>query len=290
MTEQRVAVVTGASRGVGKGIAVELGAAGHVVYVTGRSTGGRVTYPSVGGTVEETARAVTAAGGRGVGVACDHTDDAQVAALFDRVRRDSGGLDVLVNNVWGGYAAYHDDRHADMSGPFWEQPLRVWDDMFAAGVRAHYAATVLAVPLLRPGSLVVTVSFFPGSYPSADDQVAYSVAKAADDRLVAATAAQLEPRGVTAVGVYPGLVRTEGVMRAAEHFDLSNSESPEFAGRAVAALAADPDVGRHRGRCLVVAELAQEYGFTDVDGTRAASARPYFAQRPPLTDGARPDA
>ncbi|GAA0799818.1 SDR family NAD(P)-dependent oxidoreductase [Spirilliplanes yamanashiensis] len=286
MTQQRVAVVTGASRGVGKGIAVELGAAGHVVYVTGRSTDGRVTYPSVGGTVEETARAVTAAGGRGVGVVCDHTDDAQVAALFDRVRQESGGLDVLVNNVWGGYAAYHEDRYADMSGPFWEQPLSVWDDMFAAGVRAHYAATVLAVPLLRPGSLVATVSFFPGSYPSADDQVAYSVAKAADDRLVAATAAQLEPRGVTAVGVYPGLVRTEGVMRAADYFDLSNSESPRFVGRAVAALAADPDVARHRGRCLVVAELAERYGFTDVDGTRAMSAREHFAQRPPLLDGA----
>ncbi|MCA2217780.1 SDR family NAD(P)-dependent oxidoreductase [Jidongwangia harbinensis] len=279
MTEQRVAVVTGASRGVGKGIALALGAAGHVVYVTGRSTAGRPTYPSVGGTVEDTARAVTAAGGRGIAVACDHTDDDRTAALFERVRAESGGLDLLVNNVWGGYAAHHEDRHADMAGPFWEQPLRVWDDMFAAGVRAHYAATVFAVPVLRPGALVVTVSFFPGSYPSGDDQVAYSVAKAADDRMVAVTAAQLAARDVTAVGLYPGLVRTEGVMRAADYFDLSNSESPEFVGRAVAALAADPQVARHRGRCLVAAELAAEYDFTDLDGSRPATVRPQFAER-----------
>ena len=277
--QERVAVVTGASRGVGKGIALALGAAGHVVYVTGRSTADRVTYPVVGGTVEETAAAVTAAGGRGVAVVCDHTDDAQTTALFERVRAESGGLDVLVNNVWGGYSAYHEDRHADMEGPFWEQPLRVWDDMFTAGVRAHYAATVLAVPLLRPGALVATVSFFPGSYLNGDDQVAYSVAKAADDRMVAVTAAQLAARDVTAVALYPGLVRTEGVMRASEFFNLSNSESPEFVGRAVVALAGDAEVARHRGRCLVVAELAEEYGFTDVDGSRPATVRPHFAER-----------
>jgi NAD(P)-dependent dehydrogenase (short-subunit alcohol dehydrogenase family) len=279
MTDERVAVVTGASRGVGKGVALALGAAGHTVYVTGRSTGRAVTYPAVGGTVEETAEAVTAAGGRGVPVVCDHTDDEQVRALFARVQAESGGLDVLVNNVWGGYAAYHEDRHADMEGKFWEQPLRVWDDMFTAGVRAHYAATVLAVPLLRPGALVVTVSFFPGSYLNGADQVAYSVAKAADDRMIAVMAAQLAERGVTAVSLYPGLVRTEGVLRAAEFFDLSNSESPEFVGRAVAALAADPQVSRHNGHVVVAAELAAEYGFTDVDGTVPGTVRTFFAQR-----------
>ena len=279
MTNERVAVVTGASRGVGKGVALALGAAGHTVYVTGRSSGAAVTYPAIGGTVEETAEAVTAAGGRGVPVVCDHTDDDQAKALFDRVRAESGGLDVLVNNVWGGYASYHEDRHEDMRGPFWEQPLRVWDDMFTAGVRAHYAATVLAVPLLRPGALVVTVSFFPGSYLDGGDQVAYSVAKAADDRMVAVMAAQLAERDVTAVSLYPGLVRTEGVMRAADFFDLSNSESPEFVGRAVAALAADPQVSRRTGQVVVAAELAAEYGFTDVDGRTPTTARDFFAGR-----------
>jgi NAD(P)-dependent dehydrogenase (short-subunit alcohol dehydrogenase family) len=177
----------------------------------------------------------------GVPVVCDHTDDGQVRGLFDRVARQSHGLDLLVNNVWGGYAAYHEDRYADMSGPFWTQPLRVWDDMFQAGVRAHYAATVLAAPLLRPGALVVTISFFPGSYLDGDDQLAYSVAKAADDRMVAVMAAQLRERPVA---LYPGLVRTEGVLRAADFFDLSNAETPELVGRAVVALAADPEVAR----------------------------------------------
>jgi dehydrogenase/reductase SDR family protein 1 len=197
-------------------------------------------------------------------VVCDHTDDAQVKALFDGI---DGEIDVLVNNVWGGYAAYHENRYGDMEGPFWEQPLRVWDDMFAAGVRAHYAATVFAVRKLRPGGLVATVSFFPGSYLNGDDQVAYSVAE------------QLRPRQVTAVALYPGLVRTEGVLRAGDFFDLSNSESPEFIGRAVVALAGDPEVARLTGQCLVVAELAESYGFTDVDGARPATVRPYFASR-----------
>jgi NAD(P)-dependent dehydrogenase (short-subunit alcohol dehydrogenase family) len=279
MRQQRVAAVTGASRGVGKGIATALGSAGYTVYVTGRSTDADVTYPALGGSIEQTARAVTAAGGHGVPVRCDHTDDDQVRAFLDRVGERHGGLDVLVNNVWGGYASYHEDRHTDMQGPFWEQPVRVWDDMFAAGVRAHYVTTVLAVPLLRPGALVVTVSFFPGSYPSGEDQVAYSVAKAADDRLVRVAAAQLREREVAMVALYPGLVRTEGVLREAEFFDLSVSESPEFTGRAVVALAADPDVLNRTGTCLVAAELAAEYGFTDVDGTRPRTARPFYAGR-----------
>jgi dehydrogenase/reductase SDR family member 1 len=273
------AVVTGASRGVGKGIARALGAAGHEVYVTGRSSAAEVTYPALGGTIEQTAAEVDEAGGRGVPVVCDHTDDDRVRALFDRVRDQAGGLDLLVNNVWGGYRSYHEDRYQDMQGAFWTQPLSVWDDMFQAGVRAHYAATVLAVPLLRPGALVATVSFFPGSYVDGGDQVAYSVAKVADDRMIEVMAAQLRERDVTAVALYPGLVRTEAVMRNAEYFDMSNSESPEFTGRAVAALAADPKVSRFSGRRLVVAELAEEYGFTDVDGARPSSVRSFFASR-----------
>ena len=149
----------------------------------------------------------------------------------------------------------------------------------ALTLAAAVCATVLAAPLLRPGALVVTVSFFPGSYLDGTDQVAYSVAKAADDRMVAVMAAQLAEREVTAVSLYPGLVRTEAVMRAAQFFDLSNSESPEFVGRAVAALAADPQVARHNGRVVVAAELAAEYGFTDVDGRTPATARHFFARR-----------
>src|SRR3954452_17921589 len=196
---ERGAMVTGASRGVGRGVAVALGAAGYTVWVTGRSTTGDVTYPVLGGTIEQTAAEVTAAGGTGIAVRCDHTDDTQVEALFDRVRAAHGRLDVLVNNVWGGYALFHEDRPADMEGPFWEQPVRVWDDMITGGVRAHYVATVHAAPLMASGGLIATVSFFPGSYPSGADQAAYSVAKAADDRFVAVAAGQLAPRGVAVV-------------------------------------------------------------------------------------------
>lgn len=286
MTDKRVAVVTGASRGVGKGVAIALGEAGLVVYCTARSAGA-ATYPQLGGTVEQTAREVTEAGGLGIAVACDHTDDGQVRDLFDRVGRDQGRVDVLVNNVWGGYAAYHEDRFADLDGPFWAAPLSVWDDMFGAGVRAHYVASVLAVPLMPPGALIVTISFFPGSYLG-DHGVVYSVAKAADDRMVAIMARHLADRGVSAVSLYPGLVRTEGVLRGGDFFDLSNSESPVFIGRAVAALAADPDVRRLSGQVLVAAELGERYGFTDVDGRRPRSLRPEYAAGagPPADQGA----
>jgi dehydrogenase/reductase SDR family member 1 len=277
MEATRVAVVTGASRGVGKGIAVALGAPGMTVYCTGRSTG-EPTYANLGGTVEQTAAEVDAAGGRGVAAACDHTDDDQVRALIERVRAESGHIDVLVNNVWGGYALFHEDRPDDMVAPFWEQPLRVWDDMFTAGVRAHYVASALAVPLMPPGSLIATISFLVGSYLG-PDWVAYSVAKAADDRMMAVMARHLAERGVTAVSLYPGLVRTESVLRNGDFFDLSNSESPLFIGRAVAALAADPDRDRHSGRTLVVAELADEYGFTDVDGRSPRSVRSDYENR-----------
>lgn len=270
-------MVTGASRGVGKGVAIALGESGMVVYCTARSTG-VATYPHLGGTVEETAREVTEAGGRGIAVGCDHTDDRQVQALFDQVRQEHGRVDVLVNNVWGGYAAYHEDRFADIDGPFWTAPLSVWDDMFAAGVRAHYVASVLAVPLMGAGGLIVNVSFFPGTYVG-DDAVAYSVAKAADDRMVTMMARQLAARGVSAVSLYPGLVRTEGVLRAGDFFDLSNSESPVFVGRAVAALAADPEVAALSGQALVAAELGERYGFTDTDGRRPRSLRSQYSER-----------
>jgi NAD(P)-dependent dehydrogenase (short-subunit alcohol dehydrogenase family) len=277
MTTERVAVVTGASRGVGKGIAVALGEVGMTVYCTGRSSGA-ATYPVLGGTVEQTAVEVDAAGGHGVAAVCDHTDDAQVRALFERVGREAGRVDLLVNNVWGGYASFHENRPEEMFAPFWEQPLSIWDGMFTAGVRAHYVASALAVPLMPSGSLIVTISFFVGAYLG-PDWVAYSVAKAADDRMMAVMARHLSPRGVTAVSLYPGLVRTESILRDSEYHDLSNSESPVFVGRAVAALAADPDLARRSGQTLVAAELGEEYGFTDVDGGRPRSVREQFRQR-----------
>jgi dehydrogenase/reductase SDR family protein 1 len=171
-----------------------------------------------------------------------------------------------VNNVWGGYERMIEDGAFTWGKPFWEQPLWRWDAMFSAGVRAHYYASQLAAPTMvaRGRGLIVNISFWAAQKHIAN--VAYGVSKGATDKLTADMAVELRPHGVTVVSLYPGLVRTEKVMEAAEWLDLANSESPEFVGRAIAALARDPQVMRHTGAVLVAARLAAEYGFTDVDG------------------------
>lgn len=266
----QVALVTGASRGVGKGIALALAAAGATVYITGRSTEPGELVDGLGGTVFETAKAVETAGGRCVPLPCDHRDDEQVDAVFTRLLEETGRLDILVNNVWGGYQHMVEQKGDEWvfswEDPFWEQPRWRWDAMFAAGVRAHFVSSQLAAAQMvqqRQG-LIVTISFWAGQKYLAN--VPYGVAKAADDRMVADMAQELKPYNVAAISLYPGLVRTEAVMRAAEHFDLTNSESPQFSGRAIYALAADPDVIAKSGQVLVAAALAKEYGFTDIDG------------------------
>ena len=246
----KVAVVTGASRGVGKGVARQLALDGANVYATGRSEEdlGRID-PRV------------------TAVRCDHRVDDQVEAVFRRILDDTGGIDILVNNVWGGYERMVDNGEFTWSKPFWDQPLWRWDAMFSAGVRAHYRASQLASPgmIARGRGLIVNVSHWAAQKHLGN--VAYGVAKAATDKMTADMAIELQPHGVTVVSLYPGMVRTEKVMEAAAWLDLSNSESPEFIGRAVAALAADADVLRHTGKVLVAAALANEYGFTDLDGT-----------------------
>lgn len=269
----KIAVVTGASRGVGRGIALGLGEAGATVYVSGRTEAEGQGPGGLTGTIHQTAAEVSAGGGHGIAIRCDHQDDAQTEALFAQVRREQGQSDILVNNVWGGYEYFADGTEFWKEQGFWDAPLSRRDSMFAAGVRAHYVSGVLAVPLMltQKRGLIVNTSFFAAQRD--DIGVAYGVAKAADDRMAALMAHELRPHGIAAVSLCPGLVRTEGVLRAAEHFDLTNSESPQFLGRAVAALAADPQVLDKSGRWLVAAELAEEYGFTDVDGKRPASMR-----------------
>lgn len=262
----KVALVTGASRGLGRGVALALGEAGWTVWVTGRSSrpGGPTSH--LPGTVEETAEAVTTAGGEDIAAVCDHRDDEQTRAVVSRIQSQSGGLHLLVNNAWGGYERLNAGRWEEWNAPFWDQPLELWDAMFHAGVRAHYVTTALCAPLLRasPGGLVVTVSMEAGEQHQAHYGVAYSVAKAADDRLAAAVSTALSADGVASVALYPGLVRTEGVMQFAEHLDLAHSQSPTGVGRVVAALAADDEVMSLTGRALMVAELARRYG---VDST-----------------------
>jgi NAD(P)-dependent dehydrogenase (short-subunit alcohol dehydrogenase family) len=246
--DTQVALVTGGTKGVGRGIALELARAGARVYVTGRSADESAALDGV------------------TPIRCDHRDDAQVDAAFARVMREAGGIDILVNNVWGGYDNMMENGQFTWAVPFWEQPLWRWDEMFHAGVRAHYRASQLAAPSMtaRKRGLIVNISHWAAQKHIGN--VAYGASKAATDKLTSDMAAELKAHGVAVVSLYPGMVRTEKVMEAAQWLDLSNSESPEFIGRAVVALAGDPDAMRRSGQVLVAAALAKEYGFTDVDG------------------------
>ncbi len=243
----RVALVTGASRGVGRGVAIALHRAGASVWATGRTIASADLPAGV------------------TRVPCDHTSDSDVAAAFAKLAATAGRLDVLVNNAWGGYERMVDGGRFTWGDPFWEQPTWRWDAMLGAGARAAFVASAHAARLMVPArrGLIVNVSHWAAQKRIGN--ALYGIAKAATDRLTTECAHELAPHGVAVVTLYPGLVRTKAVL-AAGVFDLSNSESPEFQGRAVAALARDPDVLRHTGRVTVTAQLALDYGFTDVDG------------------------
>jgi NAD(P)-dependent dehydrogenase (short-subunit alcohol dehydrogenase family) len=275
----QVAVVTGASRGGGRGIALVLGEGGATVYVTGRSTRRSSTRPDLSGTtVEDTAEQVTARGGVGIAVCCDHTVDEQVEALFVQVRQEQARLDILVNNVWGGY---EQDPAGDFGVPFWEQPLWRWNAMFVAGVRAHYTASHFAAPLMLPqrrGLIVNTTFWDRGRYFA---PLSYYLAKSTINQMVYGMAEELRQHSVAAVALSPGWMRTEAVMAdippngrpTAEQWE--QTESVEYVGRAVAALAADPQVMDRTGQVLTVGDLARAYGFTDVDGRQVAPFQVY---------------
>jgi NAD(P)-dependent dehydrogenase (short-subunit alcohol dehydrogenase family) len=259
-----VAVVTGGSRGIGRGIALSLAESGATVYVTGRST--KEVRPADGapGTIEETAALVTERGGRGIALRVDHTDDAQIDALIERVAEDQAGLDVLVNCAWGGYETYD---HAGFSAPFWEAEFSArWEAMFTAGVRATMATTHRALPLLLEAdhALVVNIGAWDrGRYLGA---LIYDTAKAAIVRFTAALAHELRSREVAVVAVFPGFTSTERVLIAGAR----GLESPEYTGRGVRALVEDPEVLRRSGGGYRIGDLAVEYGFTDTDGSQPA--------------------
>jgi len=264
--KNRIALVTGASRGVGKGIALGLGEAGATVYISGRTVEPGSGPMDLPGTIQETAEAVNRLGGIGIPVRCDHTDDHQVEALFEQIVREQNRIDLLVNSVWGGYERMFENNQFTWPYPFWMQPIWRWDAMFNSGVRAHYVASTFAAKhMVKRGSgLIINLSFWAAQKKIGN--VAYGVSKAATDRMTSYMAEELKPHGVTVISIYPGLVRTESVMRSAAFLDLSNSESPQYIGRAVAALASDPEVMKRTGTVCVAAALGKEYGFDDIDG------------------------
>ncbi|GAA2279108.1 SDR family oxidoreductase [Streptomyces hawaiiensis] len=274
----KVALVAGATRGAGRGIAVELGAAGATVYVTGRTTRARRSEYDRPETIEDTADLVTAVGGKGVAVPTDHLDRAQVRALVDRIEDEQGRLDVLVNDIWGG------EKLFEWDSPLWEHDLDNGLRLLRLAVETHAVTSHHALPLLlrNPGGLVVEVTDGTADYNAENYRVNffYDLAKASVLRMAFSLGHELGPRGATAVALTPGWLRSElmldsyGVreenwrdaLERVPHFAIS--ETPHFVGRAVAALAADADVARWNGQSLSSGGLAQAYGFTDLDGSR----------------------
>jgi NAD(P)-dependent dehydrogenase (short-subunit alcohol dehydrogenase family) len=263
----KTAVVTGASRGAGRGIALALGEAGATVYVTGRSTRGAPTTENLPGTVEQTAEDVTARGGTGIAMRCDHTVDSDVEQLFARVQQEGGGIDLLINNAWGGYEQHDYRKFAD---PFQEQPLRHWDGMFTSGVRAALVASRFAASLMLPKKQGLIISVTVWDHDKYLGNLFYDLAKNAINRMTYGMARELKPRNIAAIALAPGFIRTERVAASFEAVGnkeyLNFTESPEYVGRAVVALAADPNVMQRTGQVVTVGDLAKEFGFTDVDG------------------------
>ncbi|MFF7275354.1 SDR family oxidoreductase [Streptomyces griseorubiginosus] len=274
----KVALVAGATRGAGRGIAVELGAAGATVYVTGRSTRNHRSEYDRPETIEDTADLVTAVGGRGIAVPTDHLDPAQVRALVDRIAEEQDCLDILVNDIWGG------EKLFAWESPLWEHDLDNGLRLLRLAVETHAITSHHALPLLlrRPGGLVVEMTDGTDTYNRENYRVSffYDLAKTSVLRMAFALGHELGPRGATAVALTPGWLRSEmmldifGVreenwrdaLGQVPHFAIS--ETPRYVGRAVAALAADPDVSRWNGRSLDSGTLARTYDFTDLDGSR----------------------
>ncbi|MCZ0736332.1 SDR family oxidoreductase [Phreatobacter sp. AB_2022a] len=276
--EGKVALVAGATRGAGRGIAVELGAAGATVYVTGRSTRGNPSEYARAETIEETAALVTAAGGKGMAVRVDHLVSAEVAALVARIRREAGRLDILVNDIWGG------EKLFEWNKPVWDHDLDNGLRLLRLGIDTHLITAHHALPLLieQPGGLLVEVTDGTADYNRDHYRLSpfYDLAKVAVNRMAWAHAKDLAGHGATALSLTPGWLRSEMMLEAfgvteenwreatakVPHFVIS--ETPRFVGRAVAALAADPDRARWNGQSLSSGGLAQVYGFTDLDGSR----------------------
>ncbi|WP_425449137.1 SDR family NAD(P)-dependent oxidoreductase [Dethiothermospora halolimnae] len=271
----KVAIVTGGSRGVGKGVALGLGELGATVYITGRTEDGKNLPEFLKDTnIYKTAKEVTKLGGVGIAHKCDHSNDEEVEQLFKRVVGEQGKLDILVNNAWGG--GVHVAEEYFFNTPFWKQPVSLWDDNYTVGLRSNYVASRLAADIMakEKQGLIVNISFYGGRRYY--NNVAYGVCKAAVDRLSSDTAHELKKYGVSVFSLYPGQVRTEGMVEYAKYdntVDIENMETPRFVGRCVGALAEDKDAIKDTGKILLTGEVAEHYGFTDIDGKKPKTLR-----------------
>ena len=266
MLKDKVALVTGGTRGIGNGIVRSLAAKGATVYFTGRTVQEFQGVVPLPGSLCKTEEAVRQAGGAAYGIACDHVDDVQTKAAVDRVLSEQGKIDILVNNVWGGYEHYSDGTPFWQEKGFWDAPISRFDKMMIAGVRAHYVTSRFVVPsMIAAGNgLIFNISFWAAEQE--DKGVCYGMAKAATNKMTRTMAHELRDSNIGVVTIYPGLVRTESVLMYEHYFDMSNSESPEFIGLAIAALAGDDAIMGKTGSVQIAAQVALDYGFADIDG------------------------
>jgi NAD(P)-dependent dehydrogenase (short-subunit alcohol dehydrogenase family) len=314
----QVALVAGATRGAGRGIALELAAAGAKVYCTGRSTIGHAATAGRPETIDETARLIAAAGGEAVAIRVDHTVEAEVEALSARVRDEAGRLDVLVNDIWGG------DALIDWRAKFWTLDIAAVRRLVDQAILSHLITARHLAPMMVEAGRGLIVEITDGELDGYRGQLLYDFVKASVIRLAYAMAWDLTKTGVTALALSPGFLRSEAILdqfgvteanwrdAVKTNPDFAYSETPRYIGRAVAALAADPEIGRKSGIALAVGDLADEYGFTDVDGSspafwrnleawldaemqgegdlapKAAAATPQSTRRPPTPTGRAP--
>ena len=250
------ALVTGGSRGVGRGIALGLGEYGATIYITGRNIE----------ELKETAALVEKSGGVCIPLRCDHNNDSETKAVFENIKKAGKPLSLLVNCAWGGYESLFENGSFTWGNKFWEQPIWRWDKIFTIGVRTVFVNSKYAMELMNPQKegLIINISFWAAQKYLAN--VMYGASKAAADKLTSDMAYELTNTKISVISVYPGLVRTEEVLKNAQYFDLSNSESPQFIGRVIAQLYLDTGHKQKSGKVCIAAALAKEYGISDIDG------------------------
>lgn len=269
-----VVLVTGASRGIGRGIALALLSEGATVHVTARTRtdAEAVVHPQLEGSLDGLVQEAAALPGRLVAHVCDHAVDVQTEGVVRQVLEAEGRIDIVVNNAWPGYERMEENDEFTWVKPFWEQPMWRWEAMIGTALRAAFVTSRAAAGAMvaRRRGLIVNISFWAAQKHHAN--AIYGIAKAGADKMASDFAHELQPHGVAAISLYPGLVRTEAVLRAAEYFDMSNSESPQFIGRVIAGLWRDVGLMDKSGTVHVAAALAQEYDIADIDGKRPVPA------------------